>query len=179
MKLVVGLGNPGKQYEKTRHNIGFLVLDLLVDDFTLNKKFNAFVQKIDDVVYLKPLTYMNESGHAVAAVMQFYKIKNKDLIVIHDDKDIDFGVLRIRNNCSSAGHNGIKSIIENIGTQDFIRFRMGINRRDEKKDTVDLVMGKFSTSEKKQLPEFLDKTKKAVETALAVGLNKAMNMYNG
>ena len=138
MKLIVGLGNPGKKYEKTRHNIGFLVLDRLVQqhrecDFSnweQSKKFNAEIcggtYKGEKVILVKPLTFMNNSGQAVGMIAQYYKIRPNDLIVAHDEKDIPLGEIRVQKDRGPAGHNGVKSIIEHCGTKNFTRIRIGI-----------------------------------------------------
>ncbi|MFA7314351.1 MAG: aminoacyl-tRNA hydrolase [Candidatus Magasanikbacteria bacterium] len=172
MKLIVGLGNPGKKYEKTRHNVGFLILDQLhenllscgINDWELSKKFNALISGCvvhnEKVILVKPMTFMNKSGEAVQNIGQFYKMNRKDIIVIHDDKDILLGEVRLQENRGPAGHNGIKSIIEHIGTQDFWRFRIGIASENKKRmaDTIKFVLGKFGILEKKKLQNSVDKT---------------------
>ncbi|MBU0597074.1 aminoacyl-tRNA hydrolase [Patescibacteria group bacterium] len=163
MKLIVGLGNPGKTYQKTRHNIGFMVLDALHKnivqgyDWKLSKKFNAEIVETsigdEKIILVKPMTFMNQSGEAVQLVMSYYKIYEKDLLVVHDDKDLPLGKIKIENDRGSAGHNGIKSIIEHIKTQDFTRVRIGVASENKKKmsDTSKFVLGKFGLSEKKTL----------------------------
>jgi len=165
MKLIVGLGNPGKKYEKTRHNVGFLVINELqkqlasfgVNPWELSKKFNAMVCgcsiKGEKVILIKPLTFMNRSGEAVQNVGHFYKLAPRDVIVVHDDKDILLGELKIQENRGPAGHNGIKSIIEYIGTQDFTRVRIGIasENKNKMKDIPKFVLDKFGILEKKKL----------------------------
>lgn len=163
MKLIIGLGNPGKQYERTRHNIGFMVLDEIAKNFKLNKKLEAEITKEKDVIFAKPQTFMNESGRAVAKIIKFYKMPLKNIYIIHDDKDLNFGTLRIRPSGSSAGHKGVQSIIEHLRTQNFTRFRVGIkNPLIEKMDTADFVLSNFSRAEQKKLPEII----KAVISAL-------------
>ncbi|MBI4407347.1 MAG: aminoacyl-tRNA hydrolase [Candidatus Kerfeldbacteria bacterium] len=167
MKLVVGLGNPEATYRLTRHNVGFMVLDAMVgqDNWTVNKKWKAAVssQKLvvsnQGVLYMKPLTYMNNSGEAVRAVMNYYHITVPELVVIFDDKDLPFGTTRFRSKGSSGGHNGIKSIIAHVGSEDFARFKVGIaptNPEHVMGDTADYVLAKFSKEELKQLPEIID-----------------------
>ena len=121
MKLVVGLGNPGKEYENTRHNIGFMILDSFIENFSLENKFQAMVKKVkienEDVLFVKPITYMNLSGNAVIKIVNYYHIDKKDILVLQDDLDLDFGSFKLKNNSSSGGHNGIKSIIRSLGTQ--------------------------------------------------------------
>jgi peptidyl-tRNA hydrolase, PTH1 family len=159
MKLIVGLGNPGKEYENTRHNAGFIALDILCaklsGSFSVSKKFNALIAETkigrEKVFLLKPQTYMNESGMSVRAVLDFYKIGRENVIIFHDDKDIAIGVYKIQSGRSSAGHNGVKSIIEHLGTQEFIRVRLGIKPEHPIADTVDFVLSKLSSAEKKLL----------------------------
>lgn len=151
MKLIVGLGNPGKEYEKTRHNIGFDIVDKLADELSFplfKEKFKGLISEktIDGekVILLKPQTYMNLSGDSVVQVANFYKIDiKKDLVVIFDDMDLPLGKLRIKINGSSGGHNGIKSIISNLGS-DFYRIKFGIGRAKEKNENINFVLGKFS-----------------------------------
>lgn len=159
MKLIVGLGNPGKEYENTRHNAGFIALDILCEklsgSFSLNKKFNAFIAEVkngrEKIYLLKPQTYMNESGLSVRAVLDFYKIGPENVIVFHDDKDIAVGEYKIQTGRSSAGHNGVKSIIEHLGTREFTRVRLGIKPEHPISDTANFVLSKISTAEKKLL----------------------------
>jgi len=165
MKLIVGLGNPGKKYEKTRHNVGFIILDGLRDawqtygfsDWELSKKFNAQIcggtvgnQKI---ILAKPMTFMNNSGQAAALIAHYYKLAPADIIVAHDDKDIKLGDMKIQTNRGAAGHNGVRSVIEHIGSQNFTRVRVGIGSPNEKKmkDIAKFVLKKFSLWEKKNL----------------------------
>lgn len=165
MKLIIGLGNPGKEYAKTRHNAGFMVVDALAKvlgaDFKFQKKFNAEIAQVklenEDVVLLKPQTFMNLSGSPVRAVMDFYKIKIKDIIVVQDDKDILFGEVKYQNNRSAAGHNGIKSLIEHLGTQDFARIRIGVAWQDKEKmgDTADFVLRNFTKTELQNLEKII------------------------
>ncbi len=171
MKLIVGLGNPGKQYEKTRHNVGFMVLDYLhdqlnkttgLDNWNLSKKFNAeicsgmFYGK--KIIMAKPMTFMNASGQSVQLIAHFYKLKSTDIIIVHDDKDIPIGEIKIQTNRGPAGHNGVLSIIENISTQNFTRIRVGIKPTEEKKmkSINKFVLGKFGFSERHILRKMLD-----------------------
>lgn len=165
MKLIVGLGNPGKKYEKTRHNVGFMIVDELqkhllsfgINEWELSKKFNALVCGCsingEKIILAKPLTFMNRSGEAVQNIGHFYKLTPRDVIVVHDDKDISLGEIKIQENRGPAGHNGIKSIIEYIGTQDFTRVRVGIASDNKKKmaDIPKFVLDKFGVLEKKKL----------------------------
>lgn len=162
MKIIVGLGNPGKKYQHTRHNIGFDVIDelqqkLATNDFSnwqKNKKFQAEICQgnfnNEKIIFAKPYTFMNESGASVQALMHFYKIAPLDLIVVHDDIDLPVGKFKIQQDISSAGHKGIKSIIEKINTQKFYRIRIGIAKSNKQKqgDTAKYVLNKFSLLDK-------------------------------
>ncbi len=160
MKLFVGLGNPGKEYEKTRHNIGFMVMDTLMNKLNVlddqKEKFNGLVVKTkiknEDVILLKPLTYMNSSGLSVREVCDYYKIDIEDVFVIHDDMDFGVGSFKLRQGGSGAGHNGIKSIIASLGGENFKRFRVGIGR-PPRECKVDYVLSKFSKEELKELEQ--------------------------
>jgi PTH1 family peptidyl-tRNA hydrolase len=176
MKIIIGLGNPGKEYHKTRHNIGFLVLDELhkqlgssdISAWTHDKKFQAEVcgvtYKNEKIILVKPQTYMNDSGVSVQQIMHFYKATVRDIIVVHDDKDIPLGEIKVQINRGSAGHNGIKSIIEHLSTQDFTRVRIGIRSDNEKKmkDTPKFVLGKFGLFERGAMKKSIDEAARAV-----------------
>lgn len=165
MKLVVGLGNPGKKYEKTRHNVGFALLDSLHDSlktyginkWELSKKFNAEISgctiNTTKVILVKPMTFMNGSGQAVGLIAHYYNIPARDIIVVHDDKDIPLGETKVHVGRGHAGHNGIKSILEHIGKDDLTRVRVGIKSDNTKKmqDVSKFVLGKFGIFEKKKL----------------------------
>ena len=173
MQLIVGLGNPEPEYASTRHNTGFLVIDkLLADsgaDTKFDKKANAEVAKtnIDKkrVLLAKPLTYMNNSGIAVRALLDFYKLKPENLIVIHDDKDIPLGETRVQTDRGPAGHNGVKSIIKHLGTKNFMRIRVGVapGNQDNIKDAANFVLGKFTAEEKKKLKKVTENIAKELE----------------
>lgn len=166
MKLIIGLGNPGKEYELTRHNAGWLVLDKLISDEKLPLKKSPKLQaEIFDykvgrnkVILVKPQTFMNESGVSVGAMIHFYRLTAKDIVVVHDDKDIPTGEIRVQTNRGPAGHNGIKSIIEQIGTKDFTRIRVGVGPQiGEKIENIsNFVLNKFSKEEFKILQTALD-----------------------
>lgn len=158
MKLIIGLGNPGKKYEQTRHNTGWMVLDELFkkNKWRENQKLKALVCETvindQDVVLLKPQTFMNNSGvSAMLAKQKYPKLENKDIIVVHDDKDIPLGEVKTQFNRGSAGHNGVKSLIEKLGGKDFYRVRVGIAPSDFEEETDRFVMGKFTSEEKKKL----------------------------
>jgi PTH1 family peptidyl-tRNA hydrolase len=162
MKLIVGLGNPGKKYAKTRHNAGFLALDALraalaeygPNGWELSKKFNAEISGCavgaEKIVLAKPMTFMNDSGIAVQLIAHFYKIAPRDIIVVHDDKDIPLGEIKIQTNRGSAGHNGVQSIIDHLGTEDFQRVRIGVKSASERvmRDTASFVLSSFGLLER-------------------------------
>ena len=184
MKVVIGLGNPGKKYEKTRHNMGFLAVDSLKKKFNLSderEKFQAFVSEknIDGekVIFFKPQTFMNLSGNAVIEIINFYKLDpKKDIIVIYDDMDLPFGDIRIREKGSSGGHNGIKSIISHIG-EEFIRIKCGIGAKE--KDAVEHVLGEFNQTEQKNLDKILENINNCIVEILNVqNLDRIMQKYN-
>lgn len=177
MKLIVGLGNPGKRYEKTRHNIGFMALDALqkkwgAPDWSLSSKFNAEVTSYaptQEKIYLvKPMTFMNESGQSIHLMAEYYKIEPADIIVIHDDKDIPLGEIKAQRDRGHAGHNGIRSIIDHIGTKDFHRIRIGVanQKKQEKMDTSDFVLGKFGLLERSDVSKVIDKSVLLIEQML-------------
>lgn len=172
MKLIIGLGNPGKTYTRTRHNFGFIVLDALyeklkeegISRWELSKKFNAEICGLninnEKIILVKPMTFMNESGQAVGLLANFYKMTERDLIVIHDDKDLKLGEIKIQTNKSSAGHNGVQSIIDHIKTQNFTRVRLGVAPEKENRigDTANFVLNKFGFFEKKKVDEVVEKS---------------------
>jgi len=171
MKLIVGLGNPGKTYQKTRHNIGFITLDALheklheygVSNWELSKKFNAQVSGCaihnEKIILAKPMTFMNHSGQSVQLIAHFYKMKASDIIVLHDDKDLKLGDLKIQTDRGDAGHNGVKSIIDHIGGKNFTRVRIGVASANERKmsDTAKFVLSKFGFMEKHQVDEMVER----------------------
>ncbi len=165
MKLIVGLGNIGKEYEKTRHNIGFIAIDEILNDLNyseINKpQFKGTLYKSGNYLFLKPSTYMNLSGESVGAVKNFYKIDNDDIIVIHDDLDLKLGALRFKKGGGHGGHNGLKSIDSHIGNS-YHRIRIGIDRPEEKDKVIDFVLGKFNDEELEKLSKTLENVKKAV-----------------
>lgn len=167
MFLIVGLGNPGKKYEKTRHNAGSIIIDEL-----------SFLN-LEGVFLQKPKTFMNESGKAVKQIINKLKIPISKLIVIHDDIDLPLGAIRIAKNRGSAGHKGVESIIKELGNNDFIRFRIGIQpQKGKPKNPERFVLEKFKKEEEIILKEVIKKTMEAIETIAREGLEKAMNVYN-
>lgn len=179
MMLIVGLGNPGKQYENTRHNLGFRVLDLLVGSNKWENKYECQFLKLDDVILAKPQTFMNKSGEAVKEIVKFYPAA--ELVVVHDELDLPLGSLKIAKGASSAGHNGVQSIIDELGTKDFIRIRLGIDNPEARGQIPgdEFVLQKFSDAERKIVDEILEKAKAAIETLQTEGLNIAQSKFNG
>lgn len=162
MKIIIGLGNPGKKYERTRHNFGFMAVDFLREkigaaDFKLNKRCNAEIVKTDEIIFAKPQTFMNNSGEAATKLLSFFKLSPADLTIIHDDLDLEFGKTKTGMGRGSAGHNGVKSIIDRLGTNNFARIRLGIGRPPEHIPPEDYVLQNFSPEESKQLPDILKK----------------------
>lgn len=185
MKLIVGLGNPGKEYDKTRHNIGFNVLDLLANKYNItfseNKKFNALEASFnlmgEKVILVKPLTFMNLSGDSVIKYMNYYDIDVNDLLVIHDDLDMELGKIRIVFDSSSGGHNGIKSIINNLSSQKFTRLKIGISH-NKNIDTKDYVLGKFSKSDIESLNSIINQCANIIEEFSEKSFLDLMSQYN-
>lgn len=191
-RLVIGLGNPGEQYARTRHNVGFDIVDVLSHRWTIslseNRKFkglygDGFARAGHKVSLLKPLTFMNRSGQSVRAVLDWYKFAPQSVFVIYDDMDLPLGRIRLRPTGSAGGHNGMKSIISHLGTQDFPRLRVGIGNANKAGDrdqaVVSHVLGKFSPDEKVLLKSVLDWSAEAVEVALLKGIEQSMNLFNG
>ncbi|WP_428910334.1 aminoacyl-tRNA hydrolase [Niallia sp. Krafla_26] len=185
MKLIVGLGNPGKQYEHTRHNIGFEVVDALAEklDISLDQaKFKGIFGyrtiEGEKVFLLKPLTYMNLSGESISALMNYYQMDVEDLVVIYDDLDLPVGKIRLRQKGSAGGHNGIKSIISHLGTSDFNRIRVGINRPSNGMPIVDYVLGRFQQEEMEQVQIAVVKSVDACEEWIKKPFIQVMNIYN-
>ena len=177
MKLVVGLGNPGKDYENTRHNIGFMVLDYIKKDAKWKEKFDGLYIKEEDVIYLKPLTYMNVSGFAVEKAANFFKIDPEDILIIQDDLDLPFNTYKLKKNSSSGGHNGIKSIIACLGTDSVLRLKIGI-AHDRSIDTKDYVLSKFSKSNLEEFEQNLPLYAKIVEHFIKNDADSTISKYN-
>lgn len=185
MYIIVGLGNPSRKYIGTRHNIGFDAITRLSDDHNISlniKKHKAICGKGyiegEKVLLAQPQTFMNLSGESVRDMVDFYKIEVQDLIVIYDDVNLDVGQLRIRRNGSAGGHNGMKSIIKHLGTNDFPRIRIGIGKRPAEWDLADYVLSKFTDSENKSLRQALKNTSDAVKTIISHDIISGMNLYN-
>lgn len=185
-KLVIGLGNPGEEYKNHRHNIGFIIIDKLAQNLSLkfdnNKKKSLFTKaKLNntDFILLKPQTFMNLSGESAIYISKFFNIKPEDIIVIYDDMDIPFGTFKIKKGGSSGGHNGIKSLIAQLQTDDFIRLRVGIGRPSFGKKVNDYVLSSFSKSERENIDNDLgENVIEAIKTILFESYTIAQNKYN-
>lgn len=186
--IIAGLGNPGKEYQATRHNIGFRAVEQFAkensfSEFSFSKKYNSLVSETafnnQKVIVCQPQTFMNNSGTAIAKLVKQYKTEN--LIIVHDDIDLPLGIIRIAKNRGSAGHNGVESIIEKINSEDFIRVRVGINNKSQTNRPVKseaFVLKKFTKEEEKIIEEILDRTSAVIRSALQEGLEKTMNRFN-
>jgi PTH1 family peptidyl-tRNA hydrolase len=196
MKLIVGLGNPGEKYKDTRHNVGFMVADKLARElgspealWKLEEQYKASLARAGDVILCKPQTFMNASGVAVRSVASYYKIKPADIWVIHDDLDLPLGKIRIRTGGGSAGHNGIESLLRELGSDAFVRFRLGIGRGMEAKSksakknmhrrfVLDFVLSRFTQTEAGEMKHLVKHGVEAVRVALFRGIDRAMNRFN-
>jgi len=187
VKLIAGLGNPGREYRDTRHNLGFLVIDEIARRHELTFAMGpsqvpeTFVAKKygpEPVLVAKPLTYVNRSGDAVAALVRYYDIALADLLVVVDEAALPFGRLRARARGSAGGHNGLKSIIERLGTVEFARLRLGVGRGDPRRDLADHVLTTFEPGERAELEGFIARAADAAEMFAVEGIEKVMNQYN-
>lgn len=185
MKVITGLGNPGSEYEYTRHNIGFKVIDALSDKHRIpltKAKFNALFGKgsIDgeDVLLVKPLTYMNLSGEAISPILSFYKASVDDLLVVYDDLDLPVGKIRLREKGSAGGHNGIKSTISHVHTQEFKRLRIGIGRPEGRQPIVDYVLQRFSNDDRSAVEKAIEAATKACYSWMSSPFDQVMNHFN-
>ena len=184
--LVVGLGNPGPQYAKTRHNVGFMVADLLAArlgaPFKVHKRSGAEIVTgrlgNRSVVVAKPRTYMNESGRHVGPLAKFYSVSPADVIVIHDELDIDFGKIRLKLGGGEGGHNGLRSIANALGTKDFQRVRIGIGRPPGRKDPAAFVLENFTAAERNEVPTICEQAADASELLIRTGLEPAQNVVH-
>ncbi|NLY67045.1 MAG: aminoacyl-tRNA hydrolase [Tissierellia bacterium] len=185
MFAIVGLGNPGRPYDGTRHNVGFDTIDLLAhrNNIRLNKiKFKSVYGEgiigSEKVILLKPQTYMNNSGMAVLDLYNFYKMPIENILIIVDDIDIDFATIRIKRKGSAGSHNGLKSIIYHLQSENFPRVKIGIGKKRENQDLADFVLSRFDKEEREKIDEAIEKAALAVETIIADGIDKAMNEFN-
>ena len=185
MKMIVGLGNPDKIYENTRHNVGYMIVDEYSKRYNINNfkvKYNGLYTKIyrngEYYIILKPLSYMNLSGTVVSKFANFYKIKSQDIMIIHDDLDLPLGRIRIKSKGSSGGHNGIKNIIECLNTEDFAKFKIGISKNSNI-DTKDYVLGKFNKEELEKIKKIFDFSSNVIEDFLDNDIERVKSKYNG
>lgn len=188
VKMIVGLGNPGSKYNDTKHNIGFMAVDRIVKkldvNFTEDKNFKAEIGSDfingEKIYFIKPTTFMNNSGIAVKALLTYYNISIKDMIIIYDDLDMEVGKIRFRQKGSDGGHNGIKSIIAHLGTQEFDRIKVGIGRPNGRMTVINHVLGKFDKNDEIMISNTLDKVDNAVNYYLQTNdFQKTMQKYNG
>lgn len=184
MKLIVGLGNPGKEYENTRHNIGFIVIDNFAKNHNISiekNKFNGLFTKIiinnEDIILLKPLSYMNLSGEVIKKYLDYFKIDISNLLVINDDLDQPFTKIKLKSHGTSGGHNGLKNIETNLGTQEYKRLKIGISN-NKLINTKNYVLGYFTEEEQKLLNEILPITNNIIEDFINLDFSKIMNKYN-
>jgi len=181
IKLVIGLGNPGRKYDQTRHNVGFDVLDRLASkagaEFANHLRWKAHIAKLPQALLMKPQTFMNESGRAAGAALRFYKWKPEEVLVIYDDVSLSLGSLRFRMHGSAGGHNGMKSLIQHFGADTFPRLKIGIGS-PKPGEMVGHVLGKFAPSEKPELENALASATAAVQFALSNGVQEAANVHN-
>ncbi len=183
MKLIVGLGNPGRKYAGTRHNVGFEILDLIAERHRLEWESGpagAVISKwrASGALLVKPLTFMNLSGHAIGELLRFFKIDCADLLVVVDDANLELGRLRARANGSAGGHNGLKSVIGQLGTEAFSRLRIGVGRGDGGRDLADHVLARFDPDERPVVSDTIGRAADAVELFVAEGIAPVMNRYN-
>lgn len=188
VKMIVGLGNPGSKYNDTKHNIGFMAVDRIVKNldvnFTEDKNFKAEIGSDfingEKIYFIKPTTFMNNSGIAVKALLTYYNISIKDMIIIYDDLDMEVGKIRFRQKGSAGGHNGIKSIIAHLGTQEFDRIKVGIGRPNGRMTVINHVLGKLDKNDEIMISNTLDKVDNAVNYYLQTNdFQKTMQKYNG
>lgn len=189
MKIIAGLGNPGTEYRESRHNVGFIFLDALAEHLAAEawrEKDQALVAEIrateqtqgEKIIFIKPLTYMNNSGEAIAPLMHWYKLTADDLLVVHDDMDLPTGMIRIRPKGSSGGHNGLKSIIGCLGTEKFARFKIGIGHPAVQRTTINHVLSPFMPEEKEKICEAVKILLPAALCWVADGIDMTMNRFN-
>ena len=186
MYIIAGLGNPGKEYENTRHNIGFDVIDRLAEEeniAVMESKHKALIGKGyvagQKVILAKPQTFMNLSGESIREAVDYYKIDPEDIIVIYDDISLEPGQLRIRLKGSAGGHNGIKNIIAHLGTQEFPRIKVGVGNKPPRMDLADYVLGRFPREERGLMEDAFKEAAEAVEVMIQEGAGTAMNRFNG
>ena len=183
MKLIVGLGNKGNEYNNTRHNVGFMVIDNYINknNLTLKAKLDGLYAETvingEKVIFLKPQNYINLSGDVISKYIKYFKIDVKDILVIHDDMDLEIGTFKIRSKGGSAGHNGLKNIESNLKTNEYKRIKIGISKNNI--DKIDYVLGKFSSTELSKLNKVIDITYNIIEDFVSLSFENLMNKYNG
>jgi len=185
VRLVVGLGNPGNTYKRTRHNVGFMVVEQIAEDFSIalvKQKFDTVFGRgsVDgvSVVLAKPMAFMNRSGPQVQKITRYYRILSEDMLVVHDDIDLAFGRIKIKEKGGDGGHKGVRSIIDAFGGGNFVRLRIGVGRPEAAISAADHVLGKFSLKEKKVLHRIITEARDAVVTILCKGAKEGMNRFN-
>lgn len=184
MKLIVGLGNPGAKFKNNRHNIGFMVADIFAIEqgvsWRYNKDWICYFAKTKEYVLMKPATYMNESGEAVKAVCEYFGVDSKNVLVMHDEVDLEFGKIRLSFDGSSAGHHGVESINKSLATEEFARLRVGVGRpaKEDKIGVDKYVLADFSEEQKKGLPDVIAKCEEAIKSYLDEGIGATMNKFN-
>lgn len=186
MYIIAGLGNPGREYEGSRHNVGFMTLDELAGRYLIDvreKAHKALTGKGmiegNKVILVKPQTYMNLSGESIRSVLDYYKVEPSEFIVIYDDISLEPGQIRIRKKGSAGGHNGIKNIIAHLGTQEFPRIRIGVGEKPERMDLADYVLSRFSKDEKEAMDQSFRDGAAAAVSMMSEGIDEAMNRFNG
>jgi PTH1 family peptidyl-tRNA hydrolase len=185
VRLVVGLGNPGNTYKNTRHNVGFMVLDRIAEDFSIaldKQKFDTVfalgsIEGIS-VILAKPMAFMNRSGLQVQKIARYYRILSKDMLVVHDDIDLAFGRIKIKEKGGDGGHKGLRSIIDAFGGGDFTRLRIGVGRPEAGISAAEYVLGRFTTKENEVLDRIITEARDAVSTILCKGAKEGMNRFN-
>lgn len=184
MHLIVGLGNPGKEYESTRHNIGFMALDNYLDKYNIKldkDKFGGIFTKTkvnnEEVIFLKPQKYINLSGEVISKIIDYYKVPIENILILHDDLDLEPGIFKIRETGGTAGHNGLANIEQNLATKDYKRIRIGIGKND-KIDTVNYVLGKPTKKEKEEIDKVLDLIPNIIDDYFKLSFSNLMNKYN-
>jgi len=186
MKLIVGLGNPGKEYNDTRHNAGFIILEKFLEkksgEWGNEAKGNAIVSRLklsgEDIILALPQSYMNLSGEVVLELLHWYKLSIADLIVVHDELDIPFGTVQVKKNIGAAGHNGIKSIIEKLKSEDFVRVRVGIGQSDQKTPSEKYVLERFNEEQIRKMPEISDIAVEKIKLLIEHGYSDFISKYN-
>jgi PTH1 family peptidyl-tRNA hydrolase len=186
LKLVVGLGNPGKAYHDTRHNAGFMVADKIAQDFGIDLKSRKFdsvfgrgIVEDSEVLLAKPMAFMNRSGPPVQQLAHYFRIQREDMLVIHDDIDLAYGRLKIKEKGGHGGHNGIRSLMDAFGGGDFVRLRIGVGRSEVGTDVTGHVLGQFSAQQSQILTRIISAARDAVVTILSQGAKVGMNLFNG